>query len=162
MSNLSENKINLVLSAADVATITTSIQTITSKIPANITLTNEQRLSYNAINVANKIFVEDCLVVATQNGAGIMPAFVNLTNLQNDLNVFNQLDQIESSLNNLLQKIADAKRIAGHEAFAQANVVYKAFKMANENGIPNAKAPYDRLKARYEVQGVGKNSSTQV
>ena len=52
-----------------------------------------------------------------------------------------------------MQRIADAKRIAGHEAFGQANVIYTAFKTANENGIANAKSSYDKLKARYEAQG---------
>ena len=82
-----------------------------------------------------------------------MPAFVNLTNLQNDLSVFEQLDQIESALNNALQRITDAKRIAGHEAYGQANVIYSAFKTANENGIANAKSSFDKLKARFEAQG---------
>lgn len=153
MSNLSENRINVVLAPADVTTVNTAVSTILSKVPANTTLTDEQRLSYNAINVANKIFADDCLAEAQANGTGILPAFVNLTNLQNDLSVFEQLDQIESALNNALQRITDAKRIAGHEAYGQANVIYSAFKTANENGIANAKSSFDKLKARFEAQG---------
>lgn len=153
MSNLSENRINVVLTPADVTTVNTAVSTILSKVPANTTLTDEQRLSYNAINVANKIFADDCLAEAQANGTGILPAFVNLTNLQNDLSVFEQLDQIESALNNALQRITDAKRIAGHEAYGQANVIYSAFKTANENGIANAKSSFDKLKARFEAQG---------
>jgi hypothetical protein len=153
MSNLSENKINVVLAAADITAINTSIATILSKIPANTTLTDEQRLSYNAINVSNKVFAEDCLSEAQLNGAGILPGFVNLAHMQNDLTVFNQLDQIESALNNALQRVADAKRIAGHEGYGQANVIYNAFKTANDNGIANGKSAVEKLKARYEAQG---------
>ncbi len=153
MSNLSENRINVVLVAEDVTAINTAVSTILSKVPANTTLTDEQRVSYNAINVANKVFADDCLAEAEANGAGILPAFVNLTNLQNDLTVFEQLDQIESMLNNTLQRVADAKRIAGHEAYGLANVVYSAFKTANESGIANAKSSFDKLKARFEAQG---------
>lgn len=153
MSNLSENRINVVLAPADVTTVNTAVSTILSKVPANTTLTDEQRLSYNAINVANKVFADDCLAEAQANGTGILPPFVNLTNLQNDLSVFEQLDQIESALNNALQRITDAKRIAGHEAYGQANVIYSAFKTANENGIANAKSSFDKLKARFEAQG---------
>ena len=164
MSNLTENKINVVLAAADITAINTSVATILSKIPANTTLTDEQRLGYNAINVANKVFAEDCLVEAQLNGIGILPGFINLTNLQNDLTVFEQLDQIESALNNVMQRISDAKRIAGHEGFGQANVIYNAFKSANENGIVNAKSSFDKLKVRYEAQGgnTGKNAGTTV
>lgn len=153
MSNLSENRINVVLSAADITAINTSIATVLSKVPANTTLTDEQRASYNAINVANKVFAEDCLTEAQANGAGILPGFVSLPNLQNDLTVFEQLDVVESALNNALQRISDAKRIAGHEGYGQANVIYNAFKAANENGIANAKTSFDKLKTRYEAQG---------
>jgi hypothetical protein len=164
MSNLSENRINVVLAAADVSAINTAVSTILSKVPANTTLTDEQRVSYNAINVANKVFADDCLAEAQANGTGILPAFVNLTNLQNDLSVFEQLDQIESMLNNTLQRVADAKRIAGHEAYGQANVVYSAFKTANESGIPNAKSSFDKLKARFEAQGnsTGRKADTTI
>ena len=164
MSNLSENRINVVLLAADVTAINTAVSTILSKVPANTTLTDEQRVSYNAINVANKVFADDCLAEAQANGTGILPAFVNLTNLQNDLSVFEQLDQIESMLNNTLQRVADAKRIAGHEAYGQANVVYSAFKTANESGIENAKSSFDKLKARFEAQGnsTGRKADTSI
>ena len=162
MSNLSENRINVVLAAADITAINTAIATILSKVPANTTLTDEQRLSYNAINVANKVFAEDCYTEAQQNGSGIMPGFINLTNMQNDLTVFDQLDLIESALNNVTQRIADAKRIAGHEGYGQSNVIHDAFKTANNSGIPNAKASYDKLKVRFEAQGnsTGRPSNT--
>ncbi len=114
--------------------------------------------------MANKVFADDCLTEAQANGTGILPAFVNLTNLQNDLTVFEQLDQIESALNNTLQRVADAKRIAGHEAYGQANVVYSAFKTANESGIANAKSSFDKLKARFEAQGngIGRKADTSI
>ena len=58
---------------------------------------------------------------------------------------------MESALKNALQRIADAKRIAGHEAYGQANVIYNAFRTANDSGIANAKASVDKLKPRYEA-----------
>lgn len=163
MSNLSENRLNVVLAAADVTAINTSIATILSKVPANTTLTDEQRLAYNAINVANKVFADDCLVEAQANGAGILPGFINLVNLQNDLAVFNQLDTISSALNNALQRIEDAKRIAGHEAYAQSTNIYSSFKQAHESGIPNATTSYTKLKARFDAQGnAGKKANDEI
>ena len=88
MSNLSENKINVTLAVADVTAITDAVNTILSKVPGNTTLTDEQRLSYNAINVANKVFADDCLTEAQVNGEGILPGFINLIHLKNDLTVF--------------------------------------------------------------------------
>jgi hypothetical protein len=153
MSNLSENRINVVLSAADVTAMTNSIQTFLSKIPSNTSLDDAQRKRYNAINVANKVFAEDVLTEALLTGAGILPPFIDLTALQNDLTIFNQLDAQESALRNALQGILDAKRIAGHEAYNQANAIYGNYKNAAESGIANAKSSYDKLKVRYEAQG---------
>lgn len=153
MANLSENRINVVITPADVTAVNTSIGTILSKIPTNTSLTDEQRLQYNAIDVANKVFTEDCLTEANLSGTGILPGFINLTALQNDITVFEQLDQFETALTNALQRIRDAKRIAGHEAYGQGNQIYAAFKSASDSGIPNAKNSYDRLKVRYEAQG---------
>ena len=160
MSNLSENRINVVLSAADITAINTSIAAILSKVPANTTLTDEQRTGYRAIDVDNKVFSEDCLVEAQNNGTGIIPSFVSLTNLQNDLAIFEQLDTIYSSLKNVVQRIEDARRIAGHEAYGQANVIYKAFANAHESGVPNATAPYTKLKARYDAQRLPSGRNT--
>jgi hypothetical protein len=153
MSNLSENRLNVVLSAADMTAINTSIAAIVAKVPANTTLTDEQRNSYNAINVANKVFAEDCLVEAQANGTGILPGFINLTVLQNDLTAFEQLDSIASALSNVLQRIEDAKRIAGHEAYGQATNIYNSFKQAHDSGIANSTASYQKLKVRYDAQG---------
>lgn len=153
MSNLSENRINVVLAAADVAAINASIATILSKMPANTTLTDEQRVAYNAIDVVNKVYAEDCLAEAQTNGTGIVPGYVNLQNLQNDLTVFNQLDAVWSSLKNALQRVEDARRIAGHEAYALTSPIYNSFKQAHENGVPNASTSYNKLKARFEAQG---------
>jgi hypothetical protein len=153
MANLSENRINVVIAPADITTVNASITAILSKIPANTSLTEEQRSQYNAIDVANKVFTEDCLTEANLSGTGILPGFINLPALQNDITVFEQLDQFETALTNTLQRVRDAKRIAGHEAYGQANQIYNAFKSANDSGIPNAKNSYDRLKLRYEAQG---------
>lgn len=164
MPNLSENRINVVIPAADVTAMSASVATFVTKIPANTSLDDDQRLKYNAINVANKVFSEDVLTEATLTGAGILPPFINLPALQNDLTVFNQLDAQESALLNALQRVQDAKRIAGHEAYNQANAVYNIYKNAAESGIPNAKSGYDKLKVRYEAQGssaAGRPAETQ-
>lgn len=164
MSNISENRINVVIAPADITIINTSLAAVLSKIPANASLTDEQRASYNAIDVVNKVFAEDCLTEAQLNGTGIVSAYINLTNLQNDLTVFDQLDAIESVVNNISKRIADAKRIAGHEAFGQANVLYDDFKDAHENGIANATTSYEKLKVRYDAQGTkgGRKSNPEV
>jgi hypothetical protein len=152
MSNISENRINVVIAAADITTINNSINTIVGLIPANTTLSDDERSRYNAIDVSNKVFVEDVIIEANITGAGIVPDFVSVANMQKDLTVFGQLDAIDAALSNARQLVQDARRIAGHEAYKLANVTYKAYRTASESGVPGAKSSYDKMKVRYEAQ----------
>jgi len=154
MSNLTENKLNTVISVADLTTIATSVNTITSKLPAG-SLTDEQRSGLKSIDVNNKIFVEDVVTELGISATGIIPDFIKPTFIQNDLALFEQLDGIEANLQNLMQKIADLKRIAGDEAYGMALASYKIYDGANQGGIPGAKQAYDKLKVRFDAQNTG-------
>ena len=151
MSNLTENRLNVTLAAADITAINTAIAAITAKLPAG-SLDEEQRKKFTAIDVDNKVFCEDVVTEMNISGVGILPPFLNATFIQNDLVLFEQMDAVEANLKNVLQKIGDLKRIAGHEAFGMANAVYKIYTAANFSGIPGAKQAYDKLKLRYDAQ----------
>jgi hypothetical protein len=152
MSNITENRLNTTIVAADVTAINAAIATITTKLPTG-SLDETQRANFKSIDVDNKVFVEDAITELTISGSGIIPAFINSAFIQNDLTLFEQLDAVEASLENLLQKISDLKRIAGHEAYSAAQTVYKIYDAANQAGIPGAKQAYDKLKVRYDAQG---------
>jgi hypothetical protein len=152
MSNITENRLNATILPADITIINTSITAIAAKLPAG-SLTPEQRKSLLSLDVENKVFVEDCINEMAISGTGIVPPFISAANIQNDLSLFEQLDIVEANLENLLQKVSDLKRIAADEAMSASNTVYKAYEMANEAGIANAKQGYDKLKARYARQG---------
>ena len=164
MSNLSENRLDLVLTPADYLTMSDAIRTFVDLLPGHTSLTDEQRLSYSAINVVNKVFCEDVLSESQVIGTDILPAYINLSALENDLVIFKQLDDLSNALDNAQQRLSDAKRIAGHEAFSQSTVIYNAIKMASDVGIPNAKAAYTKLKVRFEVSGnpAGRAPETEV
>lgn len=155
MSNFNENRLNLVFPAADITFINTSLNGILAKMPANSSLSADQRDSYNAISVENKVFCEECLSEALSTGTGIVSSYVNLANFGNDLTLNNQMASLEGTVSNLLQRIQDIRRVTGHEGFKVGNVIYGDYARAAEMGIDNAKAGYDRLKVRYDAQGNG-------
>ena len=155
MGNLTENRLDEVIDPAVVTTINTAIADIESNLPAG-SLDDEQRKSYAAIDVNNKVFTEDVLAEMQSNGASILPPFLSSALLSNDLQLFEQLDGMESRLNNALRKVSDLKRIAGHEAYSMALSVYRIYDAANQAGISGAKESYERLKARFENQGGGR------
>lgn len=153
MSNMNENRINLTLEADDVTIINQCIATILSKLPANATLSADERISYNAIDVSNKVYVENVLQEATATGTGIIAAYVSLPALANDVAIHNQMNTMEAGLANVLQRVGDIKRISGHEAYKVSNRIYKNYQDAAEVGIDNAQSAYERLKVRFEGQG---------
>lgn len=162
MGNITENKLNIVITVADLAAINTNIAAINSKLPAG-SLTDDQRMNLKSINVDNKVFVEDAIVEMTVNGTGIMPAFLNATHLQNDITLYDQLDTIESGINTLKQRISDLKRIAGDEAYTGGLMVYRIFESANSAGLNQAKQPYEKLRARFNAQGnAGRAPQTEI
>lgn len=152
MANITENRINQTLTAADLHDISTAISTIQSKLPFLLALTEEERGALLGLDVSNKVFADEALEEITHNGS-MMPPFINVTNLQNDLILFEQLSTLESTLSNLLLNISDTKRVAGHEAYAVALTAYNLYSMASGAGILGAKQSYDRLKVRFAGQG---------
>ncbi|AFL81780.1 hypothetical protein Aeqsu_2320 [Aequorivita sublithincola DSM 14238] len=155
MSNLTDNNLNEVLDGATIANITESINTLEAALPTG-SLDDNQRGVYSAINVNNKVFAEDVLAEMNGSGLSILPPYLNATFLQNDIQLFEQLDNIESRLQNAAQKVADLKRIAGHEAYTMALSVFKNYDAANQAGISGAKQSFEKLKVRFEGQGNGR------
>ena len=152
MENITENKLNTIISAAELLTIQDSIDQINRNLPDG-SLTDEQRATMKAINVNNKIFVEDVITEMTVNGEGIIPPYVSTENIQTDISFFDQLDGIESGLMMLLQRVSDLKRIAGDEAYTGALVGYRLFEGASAAGINSAKQSYEKLKDRFQNNG---------
>ena len=152
MGNITENKINVTLTAVQMTTIATAVNSIAAIIP-EATLTEEQRQTKLSMDVDNKILVEDTITEVGISGAGIIPPFILIGSVKNDLDVFEQLDVIDAMVDNLSQKIKDAKRTAADEAMTAANAIYKLYEMAALVGIPGAQQGYDKLKARYKKQG---------
>jgi hypothetical protein len=161
MANINYNRINVVLSEADTQSMLQDIASFISKIPECGGLTPEERKKLKSINVANKIFSENVLNAA-KTLPNVLPSYIDLSSLENDLNVFRQLDQLETVLLQGLSRLQDAKRIAGHEAYMTSNVTYEFIKNASKVGVPGTKSAYETLKARYTSKNQGKNSNDDI
>ena len=148
MANITENRINTTISVADMATIMAAIGTLQAKLGFTLALTDEERTSLFGLDVNNKVFVDEALDEMTNNGA-ILPPFLNTAQLSNDIKLFEQLDSLESILKTLLARVADTKRVAGHEAYAVSLTAYNMYAMASAAAIPNAREAYERLKSRF-------------
>lgn len=151
MSNITENRIDIILAQSDIDLFNSNITDIDNRLP-NISLTETQRATFLSMDVDNKVFAEDAANEVGVSGASFIPPFISVTSLKNDIVLFEQMDVLESGLKNLLQKVQDVKRTAADEAMTVANVIYKMYEMANIAGVPDAKQGYEKLKERYKRQ----------
>ena len=150
MANITDNRLSLTISPADLTTVNTAGQTIATTLSFLIALTEEERERLFGVNVNNKVFIEEAFEEAQNNGT-ILPGYIQVAELEKDLTLFNQLGDLLSYLRNLLQKMEDTQRLAGHEAYALSLAIYQLYKSAAEAGIPGAAASYERLRERFDI-----------
>ena len=156
MSNLTNNRLNITATAAQIAAVKTAYQTILTNLPFLAGLTVEERSSLPAIDVSNKAFTEDA-IAAGVNNAGLLPGYISPASMQTDLSLFSQLDELILLHNQLGEKLQDTQLLAGSEAYVGALTLYKLFASAAEAGVPGSDTIYAQLKQRFAGQG---NSST--
>jgi hypothetical protein len=152
MSNLTNNRTNITATAAQITAVKTALQTITTNLPFLVGLTVEERVALPAIDVNNKAFAEDA-INAGLNNATLIPSYVSVPSMQNDMTLFNQLEEISGIVNQLQEKLEDTKLLAGSEAYTSALALYKLFGAASDAGVPGTDAIVTQLKARFAGQG---------
>lgn len=152
MSNLLNNRLNITVTAAQMTAVKTAIQTINSNLSFLLGLTTDERIVLPAIDVNNKAFTEDAINAGVNNGQ-LIPSYVSVTSMQNDMTLFNQLDEIIIIVKQLLEKLEDTQLLAGSEAYTSALVLYRLFGSAADAGVPGADAINNQLKQRFAGQG---------
>lgn len=157
MSNLLNNRLNLTATPVQITAVKTALQAANTNLPFLIGLTTEERIALPSINVNNKAFTEDA-ISAGVNNASLLPSYISVANMQNDLTLFNQLDEIIILTKQLLEKLEDTQLLAGSEAYSSALTVYKLFASAADAGVPGADAINNQLKQRFAAQGAGKST----
>jgi hypothetical protein len=152
MSNTNQNLLNQTLEALTVTEIMEALNTAAAALP-DATLTDEQRRNLNAISVDNKVFAEEVLDEMNTNPNAAVNATYNLEFLANDLQLFEQVESIISRLMDMVQRLEDVKRLAGHEAYGMATGAYGMLEVMARTGVPGAQASFDRLKPRFAKSG---------
>ncbi|PJJ10144.1 hypothetical protein CLU83_3537 [Flavobacterium sp. 1] len=152
MSNLLNNRVNATATAAQVTAVKAAFQTILTNLPFLVGLTADERKSLNTVDVSNKAFTEDAINAAVNNTT-LVPSYLSVANMQNDLTLFVQLDEISGLANQLCERIEDTKMLAGSEAYGVALALYKSFGSAADAGVLGADSIVDQLKKRFATSG---------
>lgn len=152
MSNLTNNRLNITATPAQITAVKGALQTILTNLPFLIGLTTEERTVLPAIDVNNKVFTEDA-IMAGVNNAAILPSYISVPNMQTDITLFGQLDEVIILLKQVLEKLEDTQLLAGSEAYSAALMLYKLFGAAADSGVAGADAVVSQLRARFLSQG---------
>ena len=159
MSNLTNNRLNITATAAQITAVKAAYQTILTNLPFLVGLTTDERSSLPAIDVSNKAFTEDA-ISAGVNNAGLLPSYVSPTGMQTDLTLFTELDEFIALHNQVGERLQDTQLLAGSEAYVGALTLYKLFASAAEAGVAGSDSIYAQLKQRFAGQGGTGNPPT--
>lgn len=160
MANLSNNRLNITATPTQITAVKTALQTINTNLPFLVGLTSDERQALPSMDVNNKTFVEDALNGAVNNTT-LVPAYISVANIQNDLTLFNQLDELLLLAKQVCERIEDTKILAGSEAYEAARLFYQSVKTAAEAGIPGADTLASQLGNRFANQGRNATTATQ-
>lgn len=157
--NITINRLNTTMAAADITTVKGSFNEIYNAMPFLIGLTTEERVSLPKINEVNKVFVGDS-INALANNAPMLPAYLNGANIKSDLTLYEQLDELEGLAQQLVEKIQDTRMLCGSEAYVSSLAAYRLFEAAAAAGLPGADSVYNALKQRFAGQGTTGSPTT--
>ena len=152
MSNLTNNRLNVSMTAAQIAAVKGAIATINTNMPFLIGLMIEERITLPKIDVNNKAFTEDAINAAVNNSA-MLPSYINVANMQSDLQLYNQIEELRSITAQTLERLEDTQMLAGSESYVNALTIYKMFGAAAEAGVSGSDTVYLQLKERFSNSG---------
>lgn len=121
------------ISADQQQTILGLITQIQSQLPFLIDLNAEERRALPKLGDKSRAFVDQGLVLATQN-IGILPRNFDLDEYHRDVALVRQLEPLVLALGQLAGRLEDTLLAVGSDAYSQTLVVYQAAKLAGKNG----------------------------
>ncbi|MGV8879207.1 MAG: hypothetical protein ACOH2A_09265 [Sphingobacteriaceae bacterium] len=118
--------------------------------PFLLALTPEDRHRILKMSDKSVAFVSKTLQYA-ESSPEYAPPYLKISNLQVDVEAVQQLTSLEQPAESLIMQLNDTIMAAGSEAFSAALMYYNSVKRASEENVPGAKAIYEDLKVRFEV-----------
>jgi hypothetical protein len=150
MSGINNNRLNIVMTSEELASVKSLFTAIQEKLHFLIGLTPAERISLPKINVNNKVFAEDACNVL-KNNPQLFPPFMTITELENDLELFRQLDELHTLSRQLTERIVDTRMLAGSEAYTTALSIYRMSEAAALSGLAGSKIIYKQLRDRFKL-----------
>jgi len=149
---MSENRISLKFTDAEITQINAAIQTLVSLLaPKLIALNAADKKRLSKISDDSIPFNEKVAQYVVSNPE-FVPMFRTADEFLTDFSAFSQLRGFIRLLEQIFGNMEDTSMLAGSEADEFARAYYGAVGQAAKMGVPNAQAIYDDLSERYHAQ----------
>lgn len=159
MANLNLNRVSAFMTDADFANAEQLLNDCQMLFPFLTELDEEEIRKLNHISVNNHRFVAETISVVNYLDLS-MPAHINMTEISNDLRLFDQLQQFIVRMEQFLKALKNTAALSGSEAYVNSLFVYKIITAYAEASVPGAKTAYDRLSERFKGQRSSKKQET--
>lgn len=117
------NRIDATLTPAQRTNIATAVGAIRTNLPFLFGLTPEERRRLSKMGPESQAFAETTLDLARQN-PDILPASFPLTDFEEDLALYDAMEEVFLAIQSLYEEIRDTRTQAGSEAWAAARAIY--------------------------------------
>lgn len=147
-----ENRVSIVVPPEAIQTARDSSNVVATTLKEYlIALTPEERRKLPKMGDKSLAFVEKVVEYA-QTATEFVPPFMDVPEMKNDYEAAMSLNTVLRPLVETVENLSDTILACGSDAYKAALLYYNSVKSAAKNNVPNAKAVYDDLKKRFEVQ----------
>lgn len=153
------NRISASLSAADIAAINNAIQTIRTKLPFLIGLSDDDRQDMPKMKEKSEAFHEKAMGYMETNPEFI-PGFIEKPEVDKDQELRGEMMQFVPQLQTLKRSIDDTLMKLNSELWMADLAYYQNVRQAAKRGVKDAQAIYNDLRGRFPGSG-GKGSDNK-
>lgn len=156
-----ENRVSFELPEDRINRIREAFAVIRSEFgPFAESLTPKDRQGLAKMADGTEAFVMKVMEYAVSNPQ-FNPPFMDVAELKKDLEAYFQLKPLNTMAKQLADEFSDTMMLAGSEAYTMALTYYHSAKMAARMNVPGAKAVFEDLRKRFEVDRKRKSEETE-
>ncbi|GHN01136.1 hypothetical protein WSM22_26250 [Cytophagales bacterium WSM2-2] len=150
---MQENRVSIQIPSGELQQVLDAITTINTVLaPYLVALAPEERKHLPKMSDGTMPFVQKSLDFAKTN-AQFVPAYLDISELEIDMDATEALLQVQRPLNQLVQTLDDTVLLCGSEAYVAALAFYNNVKQAARMKVPGAEVVSNDLAVRFFGQG---------
>lgn len=151
---MSENRISIVFTEAEITDINAAIQTLQTKlVPKLIALSTEDKQAVPKVKDKAVPFMQKALQYMETNPEFI-PVYFDKAEVNKDFDGFVSINNFLRLLGPTVSNMEDTAFLCGSEGYRGTLNYYNNVKLAAKINVPNAKAIYEDLKTYFDAQKV--------